>query len=325
MPSVPSYERFDYRLRPNKAVQRKLLCEAFRRLALFERTHGISRYRYVGFASPFYADFLLFHRDLGLTAMVNIEQHVEDKARLTFNRPFASIKCRFGKSVDVLPTLSWARRVIVWLDYDGDLNNDTLDDISTVCARARSGSALVLSFRAEARTPEDWVRALDDLQLQFGVRTPTEVLLKGVKVPLNSRTAGEGAYSRALARIATDAIEQGCLDRSGGGRRFLFEQIVDFEYRDGVKMVTVGGILLDESDLDLFHGCHFEQLPFVKRAGSDPFVLQLPFLTLREMAYLEQRIPSTSATWKRIGLKESMAKNYEQVYRWYPKFAETDI
>ncbi len=326
MGSAPSYERVNYALRPNKAVARKILCEVFRRLVRFA---PLREYAYVGFGSPFFSDFRLFHRALGMKTMVNIEREVDDEPRIRFNRPFGGIRCLFGPSAETLPKLRWAKRAIVWLDNDGSLDEDVLKDVRTVCARARSGSVLVLTFCAEWREEEsgspDWGRALEELRTTFGQKTPTEIVLDGTTQELTAQTAGEGGFSRALARIALGEMERVCLDRSGGGRAYRLERLLHFEYSDGTRMATVGGVILAEKDAALFEECDFAGLPLTRRRDSDPYVLKLPLLTHREMRHLDQRIPLRRANWKRIGLKERSARSYEDLYRWYPAFAETDL
>ena len=64
MPETPleSFSRFNYLLRPSKQVERKLFIEALHRLAL--GNFRIHEYTYLGFGSPYYADFILFHKYL---------------------------------------------------------------------------------------------------------------------------------------------------------------------------------------------------------------------------------------------------------------------
>ena len=109
------YERIDYNLRPAKSIERKMLCEAFRRLLSFS---DLTEYRYVGFGSTFFSDFSLIHKSLGLTDLISIEKEEKDKRRFRFNRPYKCIKLCFGNANDVLPNLSWAKKIILWLDYD---------------------------------------------------------------------------------------------------------------------------------------------------------------------------------------------------------------
>lgn len=90
-----SWRKINYELRPAKNIERKMLSEAFRCLTSFG---SVSSYRYVGFGSHFFSDFKLFHRSLGITQMISIEDNKEYKERFTFNIPYSCIKLRFGNS-----------------------------------------------------------------------------------------------------------------------------------------------------------------------------------------------------------------------------------
>jgi hypothetical protein len=119
-----SYKKINYALRPAKQVERKMMCEAFRRLAEFG---AMESYRYIGFGSPYFTDFQIIHKQLNVQEMVSIEINEGDRDRFLFNRPFRCIELRFGHSNTVLPQLPWHARSIVWLDYDGPPRHDGLD------------------------------------------------------------------------------------------------------------------------------------------------------------------------------------------------------
>src|SRR5437762_3665630 len=142
----PSYRDINFSLRPAKNVERKMLCEAFSRLACFA---SFADYRYVGLGSTYFSDFLLVHRRLGINDMVSIERDTANRQRFLFNRPFACIEMRFGQSTDVLPRLAWRRRTIAWLDYDGVLEDDVLADAQHLASNMISGSVLVMTLNAE--------------------------------------------------------------------------------------------------------------------------------------------------------------------------------
>jgi len=144
MPS--SYELVNYSLRPAKAAERKMLCEIIRRLEPFNR---VETYRYVGFGSIYFADFHLFHQNLGISDMVSIEKDEVNKPRFEFNKPFRCVELRLGHSNSVLPQLNWDKRCVFWLDYDGKLDKSVLADLATVCSGAVSGSLLVVSVNVE--------------------------------------------------------------------------------------------------------------------------------------------------------------------------------
>jgi hypothetical protein len=65
-----SFRKIDYRLRPAKAVERRMMAESFLRLRPFG---SVETYRYVGMGSVYFADFSLFHAVCGFETMVSIE------------------------------------------------------------------------------------------------------------------------------------------------------------------------------------------------------------------------------------------------------------
>ena len=58
-----SYEKINYSLRPAKCIERKMLCETFRRLSIFGK---VETYSYIGFRCTFFSDFALFHKSLNI-------------------------------------------------------------------------------------------------------------------------------------------------------------------------------------------------------------------------------------------------------------------
>ena len=118
-----SYKKIDYRLRPAKNVERKMLAEAFNRLSKFA---PVNSYRYIGMGSLYFSDFILFHRSLGFQKMISIEAEEKEpqQERFKFNKPFNCVDIKFGFTSKILPNLNWDTRDVIWLDYDGKLNLD---------------------------------------------------------------------------------------------------------------------------------------------------------------------------------------------------------
>src|SRR5690349_17029565 len=85
---LASYEKFNYLLRPAKQVERKLIIDCMLRLG--RAGYHITDYRYVGFGSPYYADFVIFHKYLGIEDMVCIEGSPIEN-RMKFNKPYPFI------------------------------------------------------------------------------------------------------------------------------------------------------------------------------------------------------------------------------------------
>ena len=312
----PSFEKIVYSLRPSKSIERKMLAEAFRRLSVFDR---LSDYRYVGFGSTYFTDFSLFHKSLGITNMVSIEREAHKRERFEFNRPERCIRLEFGESTAILPKLSWETRTILWLDYDDKLHRDMLSDVKHACANACSGSVVVVSVNAHP----DFFRT--------DRRRKLEERLGEDKVPIDvkKRDLSEWGTAMIYRRIVVNEIDETLKERNGilgTGERLQFKQLFNFHYQDGAKMLTVGGVLVAQRELDLVAKCAFEQLPFI-RNDVEPYSIQVPCLTYRELRHLDRMLPHSDPTsldcpeW----LPSDDVKKYAEVYRYFPLFAETEL
>lgn len=86
-----SFKQFDYSLRPSKQVERKVMIEVLHRLS--EAGYAISEYKYLGFGSVYYVDFLMFHKYLFIENMVCVEWG-DVARRMRFNKPYKFIKLK---------------------------------------------------------------------------------------------------------------------------------------------------------------------------------------------------------------------------------------
>lgn len=318
-----SYRKIDYRLRPAKSIERKMLAESFRRLSEFGR---VDLYRYVGFGSLYFSDFLLFHKLLGFKNMVSIEAASDPvvQSRFEYNRPFKSVEMMFGHSNAVLPKLAWDVRSIVWLDYDGIFNKEVLEDITLVGSKVLSGSILLVSVNANVPrvSPDDE---------EGGPKTPIEALRREVGaeiVPpeIDNKMLANWGTARIYRTLINNHIEETLKARNGVlsvGGRIAYSQLFNFHYSDNAKMMTVGGIFYDEAQEAILSKCGFNHLDFY-RNGTEPYLIDPPFLTFREMRALEQHLPIIVSP-SDLPISANDIDRYERVYRYFPHFAETEI
>jgi hypothetical protein len=312
-----SYEKLNYRLRPAKHIERGMIVEALQRLRMFA---PLRQYRYIGLGSLYFADFVLVHKTLGIKTMVCIEKDEPKRDRFEFNRPFRTVEIKFGHSNAVLPTLKWAQRSIVWLDYDCGLNKDVLTDIGWVCGAARSGTVLIVSVNAEPEKEDD-----DEHESKRVVALRTAV--GSTNVPEGITKAGHLAgwrLAEAGRTIIDSAIRESVYDRSVPGDRFGYRQLFNFEYRDGVRMSTVGGIILSDDDCGRFDECEFHDLPYMKD-GAEALRIEVPFLTNREVRLLDRYLPATSAGLSVSMIPERARKAYAASYRFFPTFVDAEF
>jgi hypothetical protein len=310
-----SYTYINYGLRPAKHIERKMLCEAFRRLSEFG---ALESYRYIGFGSIYYSDFSLFHKGLGISNLHNIEKDSYNKLRFEFNSPFKCIQQHFGESNDELPKLNWDIRSIVWLDYDDPLDSKMLADVAFVTAQCLQGSVLVISVNAQPDKFDS--EPLKQLKERVGDgKTPEDIKDE------NLRGWGTASIYR---RILLNQIDETLTRRNGGltpGNRICFKQFFNFHYSDNSKMLTIGGLFYDEGQSAIVAKCNFPGLHFVREADA-PFRIEVPLLTIREIRHLDKQLPTDNvATLTSDQVPPGDTEKYSRFYRYFPTFGEVDL
>lgn len=308
-----SGELINYSLRPAKQIERKMLCETFRRLSEFG---SVDSYKYIGFGSFYFSDFALFHRELGITNMISIEKSVGNKERFEFNKPFDCIKIIYGYSNDILPSLKWDVRTILWLDYDYPLDLNVLTDLSWFFSNAISGSVVIVTVDVEPDLRcEDPMKELTD---RIGEeRIPIDTKAKHLKGWENGQVAIKVINNHIIEQLGS---------RNGGrakGTKFVYEQLFNFQYADSTKMLTVGGILYDEGQKRNFEACGFNDFCYRKKIGDDYYRIEIPKLTYRELLHLDAQLPIDDAnSLKAKAIPRKDLKKYAEVYRYFPNFME---
>lgn len=315
-----SYEKINYSIRPSKSIERKMFCEAFRKLSEFG---DITKYRYVGFGSTYFSDFTLMHKALGLKNMISIEEEISDAERFEFNVPFSCITMKYGNSNDELPALPWDVRTILWLDYDRSINTSVLTDIKHFFTSAIPGSIILITLNASIYGVETGREVEEEKRLAL-----LEDIIGKTKIPLG--ITGKDLHgwktSKVFRRIMINEIEEIINARNGSqspDNKLSFKQLFYFQYKDGAKMLTLGGIFIDEGQEETFKRCAFDKLEFF-RDGDTPYEIKVPNLTLREIKYLEKFLPNSLDKSKPF-LPEADKKKYSRVYRYFPLFAETEL
>jgi hypothetical protein len=326
----PSYERINYSLRPAKAIERRMFCDVFSRLYPFQ---PVENYGYIGLGSIYLTDFQLFHRVLGICELISIERDADNSERFILNLPFGCIKMRFAESGAVLPTLNWENRQIVWLDYDGSLSLADLADIATVVSKASSGTFVALSVNAHpiAKPGDQEVRSIEE-KTSEKFNLPKYRLEKikhflGQKVPstVDGKMLDIEGIPKVLRKIISNEIESQLSTRNNllpQEEQFEFKQVVNFVYRDGAQMLTLGGMIYKKSERAFLESCRFNELDFTSESEK-PFLIKVPCLTPREMRHLNSFLP-TQDTSKitRGGIPEDDIARYTEIYRYFPSFSE---
>ena len=309
--SAPSYEKINFSLRPAKGAERKMIVETVSCLsALFP----MAAYRYIGFGSPYFSDFSLVHRRLGITDMVCIEKEKQDKERFKFNRPFKCIDFIFENSSIALPSLKWeGRPTVIWLDYDKAISEAILSDIRVVCSSIAPGSFILLTVRAEAN---DFGQSLPERDQKL-----KSIMGDGLPVHTLAEIANKN-FPKFLWKIIDSHIRRVIADRSGGVSYedgLEYQQILNFDYSDGAKMLTLGGVIYQRNQQQQLTQCGFPSLSY-SRSGVDSCSIKAPLLTFRELRTLDALLPGDTPSLSCVPQEEVDA--YCEHYRYFPNFVD---
>lgn len=310
----PSYREVNFSLRAAKSIERKMIAETLLRL---DRLAPLSSYRYVGFGSIFFADFLVFHRRLGITSMLSIEEQAVHEERFKFNLPLGCVDLDFRHSNQALPSLDWSVRNIVWLDYDSQLDIPALGDVEAVAGQAGPWSVLIITVNAHPAEVEQRLK-----QLTTNV-SPERI---PVHVTAEAHLAGWN-LAKVSRRIINAAIESALADRNaplGEAEKIRFRQLFNFHYADGPKMLTVGGVFYRAADAALLGKCSFEELNHVA-AGDEPVNITVPVLTTREVLHLSAQLPGGEEDLASPGISSADLARFTHMYRYYPLFIDIDL
>jgi len=309
--------KVNYSLRPAKCIERKMVAEALHRLNVF---HELKSYQYIGFGSAWFSDFILVHRSLGIHDMVSIEEDVAHDKRYEFNRPFKCIKLRFGPSNSILPTLTLNKQVIIWLDYTCRLNPSVLEDIRYTSSKAIPGSVLIITVNSDPISENDFdliSRSVSDKGIDY-----KQVHAK------NKERFGLWATANSYRRMVKDKILLTLRSRNGvlnQDDRVHYQQIFNFNYQDSQsKMLTTGGLFFQEQQKSLVDKCRFSSSFDFFKPDDDPYLIEVPILTLREIRMLDAQLPADCAI-DRHAIPQIDVERYEKIYRYHPAFVEAEL
>jgi hypothetical protein len=315
-----SFKQFDYSLRPSKQVERKIMIEVLLRLS--KAHYSVSDYKYLGFGSVYYVDFVMFHKYLFIEKMICVEWG-EVARRMKFNKPFKFIKLKLGPLSKHIPTIRPSEKFLVWLDYDRALDQDMVQDIDGTVGRLGRGSIFIVTIDARPRLPKDEfdVSGMSQEQRErLTVKIYKEWFGQYVESRINSATIAGFHVAPLFYEVVIERIKQTLTRRE---RNLRFIQIFHYVYRDGAPMFTVGGIIGTDVDERALQDAGILNHRFV-RTSSDYLEISVPPLTLREKQWIDWRLDQNLTADKlSFELDEDLLANYRRFYKEYPTYLET--
>lgn len=314
-----SFEKIDYSIRPAKCVERRLIGQT---LSFLASAFPIKEYRYVGFGSLWFVDFVLFHRWLQMETMFSIEQAADSDQmpkRFNFNKPLRCIKVLAGTARKCLPrALKGKQKSVVWLDYDGTLEDALSGDLAVALPVMREGNVILISTNAHTaqlknkRINDESISEVDYLES-----------IAPDLVPANaSERVTKKAFPDLAAEILTNALRARTLELGNG---LEYVPIWGFAYQDGAPMVTVGGIFLSEAIRAKFETIRiYDRFDFLSQSGK-PVHISLPIITLREKLYLDSLMPGNPPpllSKLKFEMQQESLDAFVRFYNYIPTFGE---
>lgn len=118
-------DKIDYSLRLQKSIERKIFCDVVRTLNYFGT---VEDYRYIGFGSFYYQDFLMFYEDFnirnGISIEIDSEAYVNKSELMSCIQQFFSFLLERDKAVLICDLLGFLRGISC------KYNSNEIDDIS---------------------------------------------------------------------------------------------------------------------------------------------------------------------------------------------------
>jgi len=272
-----SFESVNYMFRPKKQIERKIIIEILQEL---NKEVDLSKYKYVGFGSIYYYDFILFHKFLNLNNLLSIDNKSTRK-RFKFNRPYDFISFKNKISTDFLSEFAWQQNVVLWLDYDHKLSDVVVSDLRIIANNCSDGDILIVTLDAscEDASSEESRRRRDKSREEFYSDFGTYIS------PEYKVNEGKKYFTPKFLPMLLQNVTVNYLGAMCEYRDIKFYKLFSFSYQDTSPMFTIGGIFdstgeLSDKDWDN---------DFISN-DEDIRDIDVPILTYCEKFYIDSNI-----------------------------------
>ena len=306
-----SYRKVPYDLREAKQVERRMLIDAFQRLAT--AGFSISDYQYTGMGSIYFFDFALFYKYLGIHRMLSVEISKAIEKRVKFNKPYGNIDVRIDSIGKVIPELSRDRKHILWLDYDSVIRADYARDVVSALSSLSTASLLLITVDVEppgkdGTGPKEW-------REHFAAEV-SEYLPRVI----DNTTFARSNLVRLNTQLLDNVIGRGMRSRSEAE----FCRMFNFTYKDGHQMLTLGGMICTQDEKRRLLAAGLDNTIYYRNSfHADPCELRIPRFTRKERLHLDWAMPCADS-WlpDDFEVAPEDIKTYREIYRFLPSYAE---
>lgn len=309
-----SPKHLNYETRPAKFTERKMLLSTFLRLCnTFKGT-----FQYIGLGGLSFTDFKLFHKELHINDMCSIEGGL-NKEKVKFNSPYSFINIYHELTTDALTKIDLTKKSLIWLDYDGALDNYMFEDLAILFNKLPIGSIYLMSCNKELKSKETGqMYTTEQFQEKFDGLVPFSIKASDFSASEDHKT---------IKKLFTNLIDKTIKDRNRIGDNITFHQLYNIVYQEnrGAKMFTFGGILTNNETT--FEDLNVSDFDFVSNDDS-VYKINLPNLTLKEIDLINNYLRNdeeekTLVDKKIVSLAE--INMYKSIYKYLPSFFDVRI
>ena len=312
--TMNSPTKLNYEVRPCKFAERTMLLAALQTIT--NKFEG--KYQYVGFGGLTFTDFKLFHSNLHIDIMHSIEGGKYSEKRLKYNSPYGFIQIHKGMSSMELTKINFDNKTIVWLDYDGVIEDYTFSDLSLLIRKMPIGSVYIISCNRELKNQENNVySSVDEFLSRFRELAPSGLKMADLSASNDYKT---------IRKMLKKAVKNAVNDRNLYGETVKFKLLFDIIYQEnhGAKMYTFGGIILDQ-DYDE-QKLEINDFPFIYKGDDDAYKIDVPNITLKESLLLNSCIGDENYEEKiKDIITDTNYNKYIKIYKYLPRFFDVRL
>lgn len=304
----------NYETRPLKFTERKMLLSCLTRIVNFYN----NQYQYIGLGGVSFTDFKLFHKELHISEMYSIEAGSKiSEEKLKFNSPYAFIKIIKDISTNALNNIPLDKKTLVWLDYDGNLEDYMFNDVTALFSKLPEGSIYIMTCNRELKSKETGIEyTADEFQTVFGHLIPFQLKNKDFSNTNNYLT---------IRKMLKSQIDNTLKQRAQSDVSLKFEQLFNITYQEnrGAQMYTYGG-LITKNEFNI-NDIFLEDFEFLS-SDEETYKLDIPNFTRKEIDLVDTNLIENEAHLLSLGIVlESELKKYKKTYKYIPNFFDVRV
>lgn len=303
-----SPKQINYETRPFKFTERKMLLASLQKVCSF---YG-GDYQYIGLGGIAYTDFKLFHKELHVDNLYSIEGGNIPLERLKFNSPYSFINLLKNKTTIALNDIPLEKKSLLWLDYDGVLDNYMFDDLNIIFRKLPIGSIYIFTCNRELKDEENNEYTTELFKEKFGNLIPFGIENKDFSSQNNYKTI----RNMFINHINSILRERNRIE----DLNFQFHQLFNILYQEnrGARMYTFGGIITDNdlnlSDLDV------NSFNFIN-TEENAYRIEIPNLTRKEIDLINSYLYVNEEELVKLNIvTKSEVDKYKETYKYMPHY-----